>query len=66
MVIAFVPPANAGKGRDMDFGSIDFKSLPSVFCMNNHLVINTVSIGIGKEHESLTDWDWHQVHILSS
>jgi hypothetical protein len=66
MVIAFDPPANTGTGRDMDFGSIDLKALPSVFCMNNHLLINTVSGSIGKKHESLTDWAWHQVHILSS
>jgi hypothetical protein len=34
--------------------------------MSNHIVIKTVSGGIGKEHESLTDWDLHQVHIFSS
>jgi hypothetical protein len=54
MVIAFVPPANTGTGRDADLGSIDFESFPSVLCMRNHLVKNTVSHGILKEYESIT------------
>jgi hypothetical protein len=37
-----------------------------VLCMSNHPVKNTVSHGIWKEYESITAWDWHQVHIFSS